>query len=70
MIDDRFEWISCREDTPESLKAAYLSERDVTLRSRLHGLWLLRSGRRLSEYQVAWQFTSIDQGNEAEFIEP
>ena len=52
MIDDRFEWISCREDTPKSLKAAYLSERDVTLRSRLHGLWLLRSGRRLSEYQL------------------
>ena len=25
-----------REDTPEALKAAYQSERDVTLRSRLH----------------------------------
>ena len=38
-----------REDTPELLKAAYLSERDGNLRSRLHGLWLLRSGRRLSD---------------------
>ena len=37
------------EDTPEALKAAYLAERDGTLRSRLHGLWLLRLGRQLSE---------------------
>ena len=37
-----------REDSPESLKAAYLAERDANLRTRLHGLWLLRSGRQLS----------------------
>ena len=43
----RVDW--SREDTPESLKATYLAEREVTLRTRLHGLWLLRSGRRLSE---------------------
>ena len=37
------------EDTPDALKAAYLGESDGTLRSRLHGLWLLRTGRRLGE---------------------
>ena len=37
------------EDTPEALKAAHLAEIDVTLRTRLHGLWLLRSGRQLSD---------------------
>ena len=36
------------EDTREALKAAYRRERDIELRTRLHGLWLLRSGRRLS----------------------
>ena len=42
----RVEWRP--EDTPEALKASYLAERDINLRTRLHGLWLLRSGRRLS----------------------
>ena len=37
------------EDTPEALKAAYRAERDTMLRTRLHGLWLLRCGRRLGE---------------------
>ena len=32
------------EDTAEALKARYLAERDVRLRSRLHGLWLVRAG--------------------------
>ena len=32
----RVDWRT--EDTPEALKAAYLAERDGTLRSRLHGL--------------------------------
>ena len=32
------------EDTAQALKARYLAERDVRLRSRLHGLWLLRDG--------------------------
>ena len=36
------------EDTTEALKAAYRGERDIELRTRLHGLWLLRSGWRLS----------------------
>ena len=36
------------EDTTEALKTAYRRERDIELRTRLHGLWLLRSGRRLS----------------------
>jgi transposase len=34
-------------DTQEALKAAYLAERDGALRSRLHALWLLRSGKAL-----------------------
>lgn len=35
------------EDTPEALKAAYQGERAPELRTRLHGLWLLRCGWRL-----------------------
>jgi transposase len=35
------------EDTEKILKAAYQRDRDVELRSRLHGLWLLRSGWRI-----------------------
>lgn len=31
-------------DTPEALKAAYQAERDGPIRTRLHALWLLRSG--------------------------
>ena len=37
------------DDTPEALKAAYRAEQDTMLRTRLHGLWLLRSGRQLGE---------------------
>ena len=37
------------EDTEEALKAAYRAEQDTMLRTRLHGLWLLRSGRQLGE---------------------
>ena len=37
------------EDTEEALKAAYRAEQDTVLRTRLHGLWLLRSGRQLGE---------------------
>ena len=37
------------EDTPEALKAAYRAERDPMLRTRLQGLWLLRSGRQMGE---------------------
>ncbi len=36
------------EDTTEALKGVYRRERDIELRTRLHGLWLLRTGRRLS----------------------
>ena len=35
------------QDTAEALKAAYRAERDIAVRSRLHGLWLLRAGWRL-----------------------
>ena len=35
------------EDTANALKALYQGERNVELRTRLHGLWLLRSGWRL-----------------------
>jgi putative transposase len=34
-------------DTPATLKAAYQKERDPEIRTRLHGLWLLRCGWRL-----------------------
>ncbi len=37
-----------QEDTTEALKGVYRRERDIELRTRLHGLWLLRTGRRLS----------------------
>lgn len=37
------------EDTTEALKAAYQRERDIEVRTRRHGLWLLRSGLRLRE---------------------
>ena len=37
------------EDTEERLQALYRAEKDGAVRSRLHGLWLLRTGRRLSE---------------------
>ena len=42
-----FEVTWCEEDEAEALKAAYQGERDIELRPRLHGLWLLRSGWRL-----------------------
>lgn len=32
------------EDTDEALKAAYRAEPDGSVRTRLHGLWLLRAG--------------------------
>jgi transposase len=32
------------EDTGEALKSAYQAERDPAMRTRLHGLWLLRGG--------------------------
>jgi Homeodomain-like domain len=34
-------------DTPEALKCAYQREPDPEVRTRLHGLWLLRCGWRL-----------------------
>ena len=42
------------QDTPEALKAAYQGERDVQLRTRLHGLWLLRAGWRLPSVAAAF----------------
>ena len=41
------------EDTSGALKAAYQRERDIELRPRLHGLWLLRSGWRLRSVAAA-----------------
>ncbi len=49
----RFEVTWCKEDTIEALKAAYQRERAPELRTRLHGLWLLRSGWRLSSVAAA-----------------
>jgi len=36
------------EDTEATLKAAYQAEREPAMRTRLHGLWLLRGGWTLS----------------------
>lgn len=41
------DWLA--EDTSDTLKTAYLSEHVARLRTRLHGLWLLRTGRRLGD---------------------
>ena len=43
----------CEEDSAEALKAAYQGERDREFRTRLHGLWLLRSGWRLASVAAA-----------------
>jgi transposase len=43
----RIEWQT--EDTGERLHALYRAEPDGAARTRLHGLWLLRTGRRLGE---------------------
>ena len=37
------------EDTPEALKAAWQSETDIAVRTRLHGLWLVRCGRPMGD---------------------
>ena len=47
----RIDW--SLEDTPEALKAAYQAEDDVVLRTRLHGLWLVRSGWQLGKAATA-----------------
>ena len=41
----RIDWRA--EDSPEALKASYQGEQDIILRTRLHGLWLVRSGWQL-----------------------
>jgi transposase len=41
------------EDTPEALKGAYQRERDPEVRTRLHGLWLLRCGWHLGRVAEA-----------------
>ena len=38
----RIQWHE--DDTSTALKEAYLSQRDVSVRTPLHGLWLIRSG--------------------------
>lgn len=38
----RIDWHE--DDTPAALKEAYISEEDVSVRTRLHALWLIRSG--------------------------
>ena len=43
----RIEWRG--EDTAEALQAAYRAEKRAEPRQRLHGLWLLRTGRTLGE---------------------
>ena len=47
----RIDW--SLEDTPAALKAAYQAEHDIVLRTRLHGLWLVRSGWQLGKAATA-----------------
>ena len=49
MIGQPFRLYWRTEDTSEALKAAYLAARDDGLRTRFHGLWLLRTGRKLGD---------------------
>jgi len=49
----RFEMTWHEQDTADALKAAYQRERDPELRTRLHGLWLLRCGWRLPSVAAA-----------------
>ena len=44
----RIDWH--KRDTPESLKEAYQSQTDIHIRTRVHLLWLVRSG---------WQITAV-----------
>ena len=37
------------EDSSEALRGAYLAERDIVSRTRLHGLWLMRTGLPLGQ---------------------
>ena len=37
------------EDTPEALRERYRREEEGEVRTRLHGLWLLRTGRSMEE---------------------
>lgn len=47
----RVRWAA--EDTVAALQQAYRRERDAEIRTRLHGLWLLRTGRRVGEVAAA-----------------
>ena len=46
----RIDWHE--SDTPENLKEAYQSQPDMSIRTRLHLLWLVRSG---------WQITAASK---------
>ena len=51
----RMEWHE--EDTPAALKRTYLSQRDVSIRTRLHVLWLIRCDWQIKAAQRLWEFT-------------
>ncbi len=44
MIGRPFRMAWHEQDTPEALKEAYQSQRDVYIRTRLRALWLIRRG--------------------------
>lgn len=50
------EWRS--EDTPEALKAAWQAEREHAVKTRLHGLWMLRRGMNVGEVTRALEVHS------------
>ena len=52
----RIDWHA--EDTPEALKVAYQAERDVGLRTRLHGLWLCGLDGKSVRRQERWESTT------------
>ena len=48
-----FVLVWAEEDTEEALRRHYRAEQDGRLRLRLHGLWLLRTGRRVDAVAAA-----------------
>lgn len=57
----RIDWSA--EETAEQLQARYRAEKDGEVRSRLHGLWLLRIGRSLGEVAelVGMHYRTVQQ---------
>ncbi len=57
MIGRPFRMAWHEQDTPEALKEAYQSQKDVYIRTRLHALWLVAAGRSKRRLKL-WVFTA------------